>query len=243
MDAERPFGGLDAKRQSFVEDVVWKRVRSKKVLKAFESVDRALFTPPAQRALAYEDVTIDLGKSSTISQPSLSGEMVDHLDLSIDDKVLEVGTGSGYLAAVISKLACEVHSIEYDETLSITAQERLKRLGFSNVHVHLRDGALGLPEESPFSAIIVTAAVRDAPNALLKQLSIGGRIVLPMGGDLDSQRLVVGLKTKEGLIAKEVESVGFVPLISQYRGGWPVDIVDDSGEAAIRVVKRFSLRL
>lgn len=191
-------------------------VKNNLVNKAFNKVDRKLFVPKQYAALAYSDIPISLDGDSSISQPSLVAEMIDLLELTGKEYVLEIGTASGYSAAILSYCCRKVDTIEINPRLAKTAKARLKSLGYGNITVHIGDGALGLPSKAPFEAIVVTAAVEQIPSALIEQLKNGGRIVVPIGGinASDMQQLVVGLKKGDKLITKSVNTVKFVPLVS-----------------------------
>lgn len=191
-------------------------VKNNLVNKAFKRVDRKLFVPKEWADLAYSDSPIPLGGGSSISQPSLVAEMIDLLSLTGKEHVLEIGTASGYSAAILSYCCRKVDTIEINKNLAKTAKTRLKALGYKNITVYTGDGALGLPAKAPFDAIVVTAAVEQIPSALIEQLKNGGRIVVPVGGinASDMQQLVVGLKKGDKLITKPVNTVRFVPLVS-----------------------------
>ena len=189
---------------------------NKLVNKAFKKVDRKLFVPKEYEDIAYSDTPIPLDGNSSISQPSLVLEMIDLLELTGKEHVLEIGTASGYSSAILSYCCKKVDTIEINPRLEKTAKERLKALGYKNIAVYTGDGALGLPAKAPFDGIVVTAAAEKIPGALIEQLKNGGRIVIPIGGigDSDTQQLVVGYKKDNKLITKAVSTVKFVPLIS-----------------------------
>jgi protein-L-isoaspartate(D-aspartate) O-methyltransferase len=181
-----------------------------RVLDAFRKVERHLFVAPAWRAQAYEDYPLPIGQGQTISQPYIVALMTQHLHLRGDEKVLEVGTGSGYQAAILSRLARRVFSIELLDSLAACAGERLRNLGYSNVTVRCGDGYAGWPEEAPFDAIVVTCAPTDIPQPLLDQLAEGGRMVIPVGEGFQDLLLV---EKKGGAITKTpVAPVRFVPM-------------------------------
>ena len=182
--------------------------------KAFKKVDRKLFVPKRWLDYAYSDSAIPLDGISSISQPSLVAQMIDLLDLTGKEHVLEIGTASGYSGAILSLCCKKVDTIEIDPELAETARKRLEKLSFNNITVHTGDGSLGLASKAPFDAIVVTAAAKEIPKALITQLKAHGRIVIPIqieGSDM--QQLVVGLKEEKGLITKPVTIVKFVPLI------------------------------
>lgn len=194
------------------------------VYDAFVRVDRRPFVPTdSQRIFANHDFVIGLkDRNSSISQPTLVAEMINALNLTGKEKVLDVGTASGWSSALLSHCASHVDSIEIQEDLALEAQERLRELGFSNIDIHVGDGALGLASGAPYDAILVSACVREVPGALIDQLAQGGRIVLPVGNK-DNQKLVKGVKGVGGITFEETESVTFMPLLSAAPGGWSID--------------------
>jgi protein-L-isoaspartate(D-aspartate) O-methyltransferase len=186
-------------------------IRNPRVLDAMNRVPRHEFVPEAARGQAYADAPLPIGHGQTISQPFIVAFMTEQLDPQPADRVLEIGTGSGYQAAVLSLLVKEVFTIEIVEPLARRAAADLARLGYSNVHVRVGDGHEGWPEEAPFDAIIVTCAPATVPVALLDQLKDGGRMVLPVG-DRTSQELVVFEKRGTDVLCREVLPVRFVPM-------------------------------
>lgn len=179
---------------------------------AIAQVPRHLFVPPGEEFLAYEDHALAIGYGQTISQPFIVALMTDLLETQLDHTVLEVGTGSGYQAAVLSSLVRQLYSIEVVEELAASAAERLGRLGYDNVEVRAGDGAEGWPEHAPYDGIVVTAAARAVPPALVEQLKTGGRLVIPLGGP-GGQDLRVLEKQPDGSIkSRSVLPVMFVPL-------------------------------
>jgi protein-L-isoaspartate(D-aspartate) O-methyltransferase len=185
------------------------------VNRAFKKVDRKLFVPKQYVDHAYSDNPIPLDGGSFISQPSLVAEMIELLELTSKEHVLEIGTASGYSAAILSYCCREVDTIEINPRLAKTAKARLKALGYKNITVRTGDGTFGLPAKAPFDAIVVTAAAKEIPNALVEQLKNGGRIVIPVGGtnQSDMQQLILGIKKGNKLITKAVGTVKFVPLV------------------------------
>ncbi len=182
------------------------------VLDAMQRVDRAQFVPPGSELYAWENRPLPIGYGQTISQPFIVALMTDLLDLAPTHRVLEIGTGSAYQAAVLSQLAAEVYTIEIVPELATSAAARLERLGYDNVHVRSGDGRLGWPEAAPFDRIIVTAVGDDIPPRLLEQLAVGGRMVMPIGPRYGGQNLTVIDKTADGIDTTQVLPVQFVPL-------------------------------
>jgi protein-L-isoaspartate(D-aspartate) O-methyltransferase len=183
-----------------------------RVLDALEEVPRHLFMPGAQIRTAYRDEPAPIGHGQTISQPTVVAIMSDALELQGTERVLEIGTGSGYQAAVLSRLAAHVYSIEIVEPLGLAAKERLARLGYQNVEVRIGDGYAGWPEHAPFDRILLTAAPPEIPDALVAQLREGGLLVAPVGEGAD-QRLVRWTKTGGVLKKEDLGAVRFVPMV------------------------------
>ena len=188
-------------------------VRDEAVLKAMRTVPRHLFVPQEVSADAYADHPLPIGDGQTISQPYIVGLMSELLQVRPGDHVLEVGTGSGYQAAVLAAMGCEVYTIEIRESLASAAEERLTRLHYPNVHVRAGDGYAGWPEAAPFKGIVVTAAPERVPEPLLDQLAPGGRLVIPVGSFY--QLLKVFTKEKDGLSERDVIPVRFVPMTGE----------------------------
>ena len=210
-------GSLEGARASLLaelaHDIVDERVRD-----AMSRVPREEFVEAESAAVAYQNRPLPIGHGQTISQPLIVALMTQALMLTGDERVLEVGTGSGYQAAVISLLAAHVVSVERVPELAASAAERLGRLGYSNVEVHAVADELGWPDGAPYDAIIVTAASPDVPRPLLDQLAMTGRLVLPVGSR-DIQELVRIVKTPAGAQRHNPGSCRFVPLLG--RGAWP----------------------
>jgi protein-L-isoaspartate(D-aspartate) O-methyltransferase len=201
-------------RQRMVEDIRARGVKDPAVLAAVGSVPRHLFIPKGERSSAYEDRPLPIGYDQTISQPYIVALMTSLLGLRPDSRVLEVGTGSGYQAAVLSRLAGEVYSIEILKPLGERARRTLAELGYRNVHVRIGDGYKGWPGAAPFDAIIVTAAPPSIPDPLLKQLKTGGKLVIPVGKTY--QDLIVMTKRPDGSFDREnVLPVRFVPMTGE----------------------------
>lgn len=194
--------------------IIARGVRDPRVLAAMREVPRHLFVDLSQRGRAYDDQPLPIGHNQTVSQPYIVALMSELLDLQPGDRVLEIGTGSGYQSAVLGKLARRVYSIEILPDLAHAAAARLKELGYSNVTVKEGDGYRGWPEEAPFDAIIVTAAPERIPEPLLEQLAPGGRMVIPVGGFF--QELKVFSKDKDGKVSeKDILPVRFVPMTGE----------------------------
>jgi protein-L-isoaspartate(D-aspartate) O-methyltransferase len=209
---------LTARRQEMVERQLRKRgIGDERVLEALLSVPRHEFVPPEFAAEAYTDRPLPIGYGQTISQPFMVAAMAEALELSGGERVLEVGAGSGYQAAVLSLLAREVHTVEMQEDLATQSAERLRRLGYGNVHVHVGDGTLGWPEKAPFEAMVVTAAAPEIPPPLSAQLANGGRLIIPVG-TAEEQRLLHVEKYGNSLSTRPLYHCRFVPLLGQY--GW-----------------------
>ena len=187
-----------------------------RVLAAMESVPREEFVPENLRGEAYDDGPLPIGQGQTISQPLTVAFMAQALKLTGEEKVLEIGTGSGYGAAVLARLAKEVHTVERLPALADGARERLRRLGFTNVHVHIGDGSLGWPEEAPYQAICVTAAPATVPRTLQAQLAEGGRLVIPVGDSHRSQEMMRYTLLGGKLLAENLGTFSFVPLIGKH---------------------------
>ena len=187
------------------------------VLAAMGTVERHKFVPPAVQRHAYENRPLPIGHGQTISQPYIVALMTELAEPDDDDLVLEIGTGSGYQAAMLSGLVKEVYSIEIIPELASEASDRLERLGYANVTTRLGDGYYGWEEAGPFDAIIVTAAASHVPPPLIKQLKRGGRMLIPVGGRFVTQLLLLIEKTAEGeLVTRQISMVRFVPLTGQH---------------------------
>jgi protein-L-isoaspartate(D-aspartate) O-methyltransferase len=190
--------------------IVARGIKDKGVIEVMSRVPRHEFVPPIYRKLAYTDGPLPIGEGQTISQPYIVALMTELLQLKGEEKVLEIGTGSGYQAAILAELVKEVYTIEIIESLARAAEERLNRLGYRNIKVKYGDGYLGWPEASPFDAIIVTAAPEHIPQPLIEQLKMGGRMVIPVGEEY--QELLLVTKTEQGTEIKKIIPVIFVPM-------------------------------
>jgi protein-L-isoaspartate(D-aspartate) O-methyltransferase len=197
------------------EQIAARGVKDPKTLEAMRRVPRHLFVPPELASQAYEDHPLPIGHGQTISQPYIVAFMTEALDLAGDETVLEVGTGSGYQAAVLGEIAEHVYSIEIVEPLAEESARRLKRLGYSNVEVRAGDGYEGWPEAAPFDAIIVTAAAPRIPEPLKEQLADGGRLIIPVGDAW--QELVLLTRRGDRFDEKSVLPVRFVPMTGEVR--------------------------
>ena len=203
-------------RRLMVESQIRKRgVADERVLLAMATVPRHEFAPASWIHQAYADEPLPIGYGQTISQPYIVAAMAASLGLTGSENVLEIGTGCGYQAAVVSLLAKEVHTVELLPELAQSSAERLQCLGYPNVHVHSGDGTLGWPESSPYDAILIAAAAPSVPGPLLQQLAEGGRLIAPVGEE-DKQELQLITKRDGQLIVKQCGPCRFVPLMGKY---------------------------
>jgi protein-L-isoaspartate(D-aspartate) O-methyltransferase len=210
-----PVVDLASERQHMVQEQLMPRgIHEERVLAAMAKVPREEFVPREARFAAYTDQPLPIGYGQTISQPFVVAFMTEQLQLKRNDRVLEIGTGSGYQAAILAELAAEVYTIEIIEPLAKKAEATLKRLGYKNVHVKAGDGYKGWPENAPFDAVIVTCAPDHVPQPLVDQMKEGGRMIIPVGG-LGEQELYL-LEKKNGQLEKRaVLPVRFVPMTGQ----------------------------
>lgn len=208
-----------AKRMDMVERQIRGRgIRDARVLAAMEKVPRHLLVDRSLRPGAYSDHPLPIGEGQTISQPYVVALMTEELRLSPTDRVLEIGAGSGYQAAILAEIVKEVFTIEIRKGLAERAAERLKDLGYRNIRVKYADGYFGWQEHAPFDAIIITAAVNHIPPPLLKQLKEGGRLILPLGSTVFYQTLTLVTKKKGGDLSVEQKGeVAFVPMTGEAR--------------------------
>jgi protein-L-isoaspartate(D-aspartate) O-methyltransferase len=188
-------------------------IRDTRVLRAIERVPRDLFVDESFAEHAYQDIALPIECGQTISQPYVVALMTEKLELDDRHKVLEIGTGSGYQAAVLSHLCRRVYTVERWRELQKAAERRFAQIGITNVTTIIGDGWLGWPPQAPFDRIIVTAAAPEAPQALIDQLKVGGRMIIPLGSSRDAQQLVQIDKTEEGLAETPLLPVRFVPLV------------------------------
>ena len=193
------------------------RYFDKSVVEAMREVERHEFVPSTLKYVAYQNRPLPIGREQTISQPFIVALMTDLLVLKSSDRVLEIGTGSGYQAAVLAEICDEVYSIEIIGALASEATGRLMRLGYTNVFVKHGDGMLGWPEKAPFDGIIVTAAGLEIPSSLVSQLKIGGRLVIPVGAPMEVQQLKVIVRTTADYTEEDVLRVRFVPITDKVR--------------------------
>lgn len=206
------YGGA---RRRLIEELQRKGIRSLTVLKAFDDVPRHEFVPTGLRHRAYEDAPLPIGHGQTISQPWVHAKYLELLELQGTERVLEIGTGSGFQTALLTKLARHVFSIERLAPLAGQAREALRRSGIDHVIQRVGDGSLGWPEYGPYDAILVGAASPDVPQPLLDQLADGGQLLIPVG-DRDTQQLLRIRRTSEGFERTPLDAMRFVPLIGQH---------------------------
>ncbi|MBI4126992.1 MAG: protein-L-isoaspartate(D-aspartate) O-methyltransferase [Deltaproteobacteria bacterium] len=205
---------LDEAREKMIsQQIVWQGITNPKVIETMKTVPREEFVLPQYRDRAYEDLEVPIGEDQTLDRPYEDALMLDAMGLVPTDRILEVGTGAGYVAALISRLAKEVYTIEILEPLATTARERLKRLGYTNITVRHGDGFIGWKEAAPFDAMILTCSPDHVPTPLIEQLKEGGRIVLPLGGEERFQEILLYVK-KDGklILAKRLTAATFVPM-------------------------------
>ncbi|MBI5048497.1 MAG: protein-L-isoaspartate(D-aspartate) O-methyltransferase [Deltaproteobacteria bacterium] len=215
-------------RQRMVEtQLIPRNIKDNRVIEAMLTIPRHLFVPEeALWSQAYSDFPLPIGEKQTISQPYIVALMTETLELKKTEKVLEIGTGSGYQTAILSMLADKVYSIERIGLLAARARKVLDSISCSNVVIKIADGTLGWPEEAPFDAILTTAAAPDIPQCYIEQLKVGGRLVIPVGGEY-SQVLMKVVKTRGGVIKQEMGGCRFVKLIGRY--GWKADFNNNGG--------------
>jgi protein-L-isoaspartate(D-aspartate) O-methyltransferase len=211
---------LEKRREIMIErDLKGRGIHDPAVLAAMREVPREEFVPPGLVDHAYEDHPLPIDESQTISQPYMVAYMAESLELAPTDRVLEIGTGSGYSAAVLSRLVAEVYTVEHLAGLATSAGERLQRLGYDNIRIFVGDGTLGWPELAPYDAIIVTAGAPRLPEPLPEQLVVGGRLIIPVGPNNFVQTLIRVRRVKTDEYREEnLMAVQFVPLIGA--AGW-----------------------
>jgi protein-L-isoaspartate(D-aspartate) O-methyltransferase len=194
------------------EQIIKRGIKDERVIKAMLTVKRHLFVPQEARDFAYEDRPLPIGHNQTISQPYIVAYMTEVSSLKFTDKVLEIGKGSGYQAAILAEIVKEVYTIEIIEPLAKESQRRLQDLDYKNITVKWGNGYKGWKEHAPFDAIIVTAAPNKLPEELVKQLKVGGKMVIPMGSFFQNLYLIT--KTEEGFDKKRLLPVAFVPMVT-----------------------------
>jgi protein-L-isoaspartate(D-aspartate) O-methyltransferase len=214
----RPRAVHPAAQRMVGEQLAGRGISDERVLAAMSTLPRHMFMPVPVRDQAYEDHAVPIGFEQTISQPFIVGWMSEVLGLRGDERALEVGTGSGYQAAVLGLLAREVYTIERHAVLARRARWTLRALGIENVHVFIGDGSVGLPAHAPFDSILVAAAAPEVPDALVDQLAPGGRLVVPVGRGM-AQALRLIRRTDRGVSVTDVGGCVFVPLVG--RAGFP----------------------
>ena len=210
LNAQDP--NFTALRDQMVREQLQARdIREESVLKAMATIPRHLFVPANKMVYAYEDSPLSIGEGQTISQPYMVAFMTQALELGEDDKVLEIGTGSGYQAAVLAEIVSRVFTIEIVPSLGKAARERLLKMGYGNIEVKIGDGYAGWPEEAPFDAIMVTAGAEEIPEPLVRQLAEGGRMLIPLGPHHGIRDLVLIRRKKGKIRKKSLMKVRFVP--------------------------------
>lgn len=208
-------GYVKKRKRMVAEQLADRDITDRKVLEAMSQVPRHLFVSPAYRGQAYEDYPLPIDEGQTISQPYIVALMTQCLDLRPGEKVLEIGTGSGYQAAVLARLTDSVYTVEIRENLATKASQTLKNMGYDNVQVKWADGYFGWEEEAPFDAIIVTCAANHVPPPLLNQLKEGGRLIIPLGSTLYFQTLTLITKVEGKPRVKHISGVRFVPMVGE----------------------------
>jgi protein-L-isoaspartate(D-aspartate) O-methyltransferase len=204
---------IDGQDQMVQEQIISRGIQDSRVIKAISEVPRELFVPNELKSSAYEDSPLPIGYKQTISQPFIVAYMTESAQLDQTSRVLEIGTGCGYQAAILSKLCKEVYSIEVLKPLGEEAAVRLNKLGYKNIHLRIGDGYKGWPENSPFDAIIVTAAPEKVPQILINQLKEGGRLIIPIG--MFVQELIRITRIKDKIKKENLMPVRFVPMVKE----------------------------
>ena len=194
------------------------KIADENVLKVMSEVPRHLFVPDALKSQAYKDNALPIASKQTISQPFIVARMTELLKLTAQSKVLEIGAGSGYQTVILAKLASKIYAIERVPNLAREAQEKLQKLNINNVTLTCADGSVGWNAHAPFDAILVAAGSPTIPEPLLKQLKIGGRLVLPVGQDQKTQKLIRVTRTERDFVTEDFGACAFVPLIGEH--GW-----------------------
>ena len=207
----------ERQRRALIETIADRGIDDLEVLRAFDLVPRHIFMPDAVQHRAYEDNAVPIGFNQTISQPSIQALYLQTLRIEPDDRVLEIGTGSGYQTALLAQLARNVYSVERIRELSVRARAALDQMRISNVALLVGDGTIGWSKYAPYDAILVSAGAPSIPQALVDQLAIGGRMVIPVG-DRNEQQLMLVRKTAEGIEQEPITRCVFVPLLGRF--GW-----------------------
>jgi protein-L-isoaspartate(D-aspartate) O-methyltransferase len=210
--AEKADEFIEARRLMVERQLRWRGIKDERVLAAMQALPRHLFVPDQVRALAYDDRPLPIGSDQTISQPYIVAIMTELLELKPTDKVLEIGTGSGYQTAVLAQLVAAVFSIEILPGLAEGAKKILATLGFKNIELKIGDGFYGWPEHAPFDAILLTAAAARIPELLWRQLREGGRLIMPLGEERQTQKLIRARKVGGEPVIEDFSEVLFVPL-------------------------------
>jgi len=205
----------ETRRNVMVEEqIIARDIDDPRIIEVMSSIPRHLFVPPESAKLAYEDYPVRIGYEQTISQPYIVAYMTEAVQLTSEDKVLEIGTGSGYQAAVLAEIVKEVYSIEIIKELAVQARKTLDELKYTNIHIKHGDGYQGWKRHAPYDVIIVTAAPKEVPHKLVDQLAIGGRMIIPIGSF--NQELYLITKTREGIHTKPLLPVRFVPMVKDH---------------------------
>jgi len=215
LNKSEPDFFAQARRAMVKEQIAARGIKDPQVLHAMNRVPRHFFVPENLQTRAYEDTPLPIGWQQTISQPYIVALMSESLEVKKGEKVLEIGTGSGFQAAVLSELGARVYTVELIPELAARAGETLKKLGYDNIDIYTADGSLGLPDLAPFDAIIVTAAADKVPHPLLEQLKTGGRMLIPVGREGETQELWKIVKTAHGYHRESLGAVIFVPLVNK----------------------------
>lgn len=220
-----------AQRRALIERIREKGIRELEILRAFDTIPRHEFVPQAVWHRAYEDAPIPIGFGQTASQPSLQALYMQLLELRSEDRVLEIGTGSGFQTAVLAQLVRQVYSVERVRELAVRAREILEKLRISNVALMVGDGTIGWRRYAPYDAILVAAGGPEVPEPLLDQLAVGGRMLIPVGSR-DAQRLILVRRTSSELLYEEVLDCKFVPLLGRFGWAEPGSDGADTGSTA-----------
>ncbi len=216
------FEMFEKQREDMVNrQLIHRGISDTRVIEAMKKVSREDFVPPDKLEMAYVDSPLPIGEGQTISQPYIVALMIEEAKLSPEDEVLDIGTGSGYAAAVISRIVRNVYAIEINEILAAKAEATLAKLGYDNIRITAGDGSMGWNTHAPYDAVIVAAGGRDVPAPLIEQLRIGGRLVIPVGGTPGMQELIRVTRIESDQTRREkITDVRFVPLVG--KAGWPL---------------------